>query len=75
MVFDPATVRDDATFAEPMRRSRGVAELLVAGVSVVRAGAFVEGATPGVGYRADWPRADARAKRAKLGDAGCAECE
>ena len=40
VAFDPATVRDEASFAEPMRRSRGVAEVLVSGVSVVRAGAL-----------------------------------
>ena len=46
-VFDPATVIDNATFAEPARPSSGIVHVLVAGTPVVRDGALQEGVTPG----------------------------
>jgi N-acyl-D-aspartate/D-glutamate deacylase len=50
-VFDPATVIDRATFAEPTLPSGGIPHVLVAGTFVVRDGELVEGAVPGVGIR------------------------
>lgn len=46
-VFDPRTVRDNATFAEPAQPSSGIEHVLVGGVFVVRDGAFREGVFPG----------------------------
>ena len=39
-IFDPATVIDRATYAEPLLPSAGIAHVLVAGVPVVRDGRF-----------------------------------
>ena len=50
-IFDPATVIDRATYAEPLLPSAGIAHVLVAGVPVVRAGRFVDGAAPGRAVR------------------------
>lgn len=50
-VFDPATVLDRATFAEPAQPSAGIPYVLVGGVFVVRDGAVVEGARPGRAVR------------------------
>ena len=50
-VFDPNTVIDVATFAEPAQASKGIEYVLVNGTFVVRDGDLVEGATPGVGIR------------------------
>ena len=47
VVFDPATVKDCATWTEPALKSEGVAHVLVHGVSVVADGVFVAGATAG----------------------------
>lgn len=47
VVFDPATILDRATFAEPATPSEGIHHVLVGGVSVVRDGALDEGARPG----------------------------
>ena len=47
VVFDPATVKDCATWTEPALKSEGVAHVLVHGVSVVSDGVFVAGATAG----------------------------
>jgi N-acyl-D-aspartate/D-glutamate deacylase len=46
-VFDPATVIDNATFAEPTKRSTGISEVLVNGTFVVRNSALVPDARPG----------------------------
>ncbi len=46
-VFDPATVLDRATFAEPKQYSRGIAAVLVNGVLSVRDGKLL--ITPGAG--------------------------
>jgi N-acyl-D-amino-acid deacylase len=45
-VFDPATIIDHATFAQPHRYSEGVAHVLVNGTLVLRDGVHT-GATPG----------------------------
>lgn len=46
-VFNPATVLDRATFAEPAQPSVGIPHVLVAGRFVVRDGALVDGVMPG----------------------------
>jgi dihydroorotase len=46
-VFDPATVSDRATFAEPTQPSAGIPHVLVNGTFVVRDGALVSGTMPG----------------------------
>jgi N-acyl-D-aspartate/D-glutamate deacylase len=46
-VFDPVTVLDQATFAEPMKPPVGIHHVLVNGTFVVRNGALVPGARPG----------------------------
>lgn len=46
-VFDPATVTDNATFAEPTKRSSGISEVLVNGTFVVRHGELVPNTRPG----------------------------
>ncbi len=46
-VFDPATVRDTATFEADLSFSEGIKHVLVAGSFVVRDGVTVEGAFPG----------------------------
>lgn len=46
-VFDPGTVIDNATFAEPAQASSGIVHVLVAGTPVVRDGVLQEGVTPG----------------------------
>lgn len=52
VVFDPATVRDQATYAQPTRPSTGISHVLVNGVFVVRDGAIVPDALPGQPIRA-----------------------
>jgi N-acyl-D-aspartate/D-glutamate deacylase len=46
-VFDPATVRDTATFEKGLSFSTGIDHVVVNGVPVVREGKTVEGAMPG----------------------------
>jgi dihydroorotase len=46
-IFNPATVIDRATFAEPAQPSAGIPHVLVAGQFVVRDGKLVEGVMPG----------------------------
>jgi N-acyl-D-aspartate/D-glutamate deacylase len=50
VVFDPATVRSNATYEEPRRFPDGIDHVLVNGVLVVDNGAHT-GATPGRGIR------------------------
>lgn len=51
-LFDPQTVIDRATFAQPTNPSVGIAHVLVGGVPVVERGAIVAGALPGKAVRA-----------------------
>jgi dihydroorotase len=51
-VFDPATVIDRATYAEPGIPAVGFRHVLVNGVAVVRDGGLVEGILPGRPARA-----------------------
>ena len=51
-IFDPATIRDMATYEDPVRYSQGMRYVLVNGRFVVRDGKVVEGATPGLPVRA-----------------------
>lgn len=46
VVFDPATIQDHATFAEPQRFATGVSEVFVNGVEVISGGEHT-GAKPG----------------------------
>jgi N-acyl-D-amino-acid deacylase len=50
VVFDPATVRSDATVDDPRRDPEGIESVLVAGVAVVDRGRHT-GATPGRSLR------------------------
>jgi len=52
VVFDPATVRDQATYAETTRPSAGMRHVLVNGTFVVRDAAIVPDALPGQPIRA-----------------------
>ena len=46
VIFDPAAVRDAATYAEPQKLAEGVSDVLVNGVLVRRDGKFTD-AAPG----------------------------
>lgn len=50
-VFDPETVIDRATFAEPTLPSAGITHVIVGGTFVVRDGVFQADVVPGVGIR------------------------
>ncbi|MEQ8329848.1 MAG: amidohydrolase family protein [Longimicrobiales bacterium] len=50
-LFDPATVLDRATFAEPAQPSAGIPHVMVGGTFVVRDGGLVDGAMPGQAIR------------------------
>jgi N-acyl-D-aspartate/D-glutamate deacylase len=52
VVFDPATVSDQATYALPVRPSTGIRHVLVNGTFVVRDSALVTTAMPGLPVRA-----------------------
>jgi len=52
VVFDPATVRDQATYAQSTRPSSGITHVLVNGTFVVRDAAIVPDALPGLPIRA-----------------------
>lgn len=54
-VFDPNTVIDNATFADPMQPSSGIILVLVSGTPVVRDARLQEGVTPGGAIRRDHP--------------------
>ncbi|TVR56198.1 MAG: hypothetical protein EA421_04275 [Gemmatimonadales bacterium] len=51
-IFDPATVEDRATYADPGLPAVGFHHVLVNGVPVVQDGAVVEGVLPGRAARA-----------------------
>jgi N-acyl-D-aspartate/D-glutamate deacylase len=51
-IFDPATIRDVATYEDPVQYSQGMRFVLVNGRFVVREGKVVQGATPGRPVRA-----------------------
>jgi N-acyl-D-aspartate/D-glutamate deacylase len=53
VVFDPARVRDEATYKDTTRPSSGVRHLLVDGVFVIRDGDLIPEARPGRLIRAD----------------------
>ncbi len=63
VVFDPATISDNATFQEPHQYATGVAHVLVNGVRVVRDGEHT-GAKPGRVVRG--PRLDGMGERVEL---------
>jgi dihydroorotase len=46
-VFNPDTIIDRATYAEPYHYSEGVEHVLVNGAVVLRDGELVDGVTPG----------------------------
>lgn len=52
VVFDPDTVKDNATFDEPAKTSTGIETVLVSGEPIVVKGALIEGARPGKPLRA-----------------------
>ena len=51
VAFDPARVIDRATYEKPAQASEGIVHVLVNGTPVVRGGALLPNATPGVGIR------------------------
>jgi len=52
VIFDPATITDQATYAASTRPSTGIPHVLVAGTFVVRNGSIVASALPGHPIRA-----------------------
>lgn len=55
VVFDPETVRERATYAEPYHTSQGIGAVIVNGTVVVEGGAIVEAAAPGQWLRHPTP--------------------
>lgn len=53
VVFDPATVIDEATFEDPAQYSSGIHHVLVNGVLTLQDGQFIEGAAGGAAIRAE----------------------
>ena len=53
VVFDPATLADQATYADSTRPSAGIRHVLVNGTFVVRDGSIVADARPGRPVRAE----------------------
>jgi N-acyl-D-aspartate/D-glutamate deacylase len=53
VIFDPATLRDQATYAESTRPSAGIRHVLVNGAFIVRDGSIVADARPGRPVRAE----------------------
>jgi len=53
VIFDPAHVTDQATYAASTRPSAGIAHVVVDGTFVVRDGALVPDALPGRPIRAE----------------------
>ena len=51
-IFDPAKIKDKATFEDPLEYSEGIFYVLVNGVPVLKAGTLVEGTFPGRAARA-----------------------
>jgi N-acyl-D-glutamate deacylase len=51
VVFDLATIRDEATFLEPARLSRGFRHVVVNGTPIIRDGKRLGDARPGVAIR------------------------
>jgi dihydroorotase len=51
-IFDPATVLDQSTYAEPTRPPIGIRHVLVNGVPIVSNGELVQGVAPGKAVRA-----------------------
>lgn len=46
-IFDPATIRDNATYLAPYREATGIVHVIVAGTPIIREGTLVEGVYPG----------------------------
>jgi dihydroorotase len=59
VLFDPTTILDQATYREPTLPPRGLRDVMVNGVLVVRGGAVVNGVHPGRAIRAPAIRAPA----------------
>lgn len=46
-IFDPATIRDRATYRDPFQGAAGIAHVIVDGVRVAEGGRVLDGARPG----------------------------
>ena len=46
-IFNPATIRDNATYQDPYQEATGIVHVIVAGQPVIRDGKQVEGSYPG----------------------------
>ena len=53
VVFDPRTVIDRASYAEPVTPSEGIEAVIVGGVIIRQSGAFIDGVFPGRPMRAE----------------------